>query len=145
MNTDKDIELNDADDTGICLNYIGNEDDDPVSDVDFTGTSVNHLDPDDTASDAMTVRGANHIDAQCEPDPAMMASPGSVSYQDPLGDVELGDMDDTGICLHYIDTDFDDPVSDVDFTGTSVNHLEADDDVATDAETAGRNRVRVNR
>ena len=60
-------------------------------------------------------------------------------------DIELNDADDTGICLNYIGNDFDDPVSDVDFTGTSVNHLEADDDVATDAETAGRNRVRVNR
>lgn len=28
MKTDKDIEKNDADDTGICLNYIDNEADD---------------------------------------------------------------------------------------------------------------------
>ena len=138
MNTDKDIEFNDADDTGICLNYIGNEADDPVSDVDFTGTTVNHLETDDTAV-GVTVRSASHIDAQCEPDPAMMVSPGSVSYQDPLGDVELGDMDDTGICLQYIDTDFDDPLSDVDFTGTSVNHL---DDDATDVGTPEHNPAR---
>lgn len=47
----------------------------------------------------------------------------AVAYQDPLGDVELGDMDDTGICMGYIDPDIDDPTSEVDMSGSEVNRL----------------------
>ena len=64
MNSEKDIELHDADDTGICLTFIEKEADDPTTDVDFTGTSVNHIETDDDAG--YTMRGRNHIDAQCE-------------------------------------------------------------------------------
>ena len=157
MNSDKDIELHDADDTGICLTCIENEADDPVTDVDFTGacvnriepdddpttdvdctgTSVNHIEPDDFV---YTARSGNHIDAQCEGDETEgMFSFGAISYRDPLGDVELGDTDDTGICLHYIDTDIDDPVTDVNFTGTSTMHMDDDDEEpTTDVDVTGR-------
>ena len=157
MNSDKDIELHDADDTGICLTCIENEADDPVTDVDFTGacvnriepdddpitdvnytgTSVNHIEPDDFVH---TARSGNHIDAQCEGDETEgMFSFGAISYRDPLGDVELGDTDDTGICLHYIDTDIDDPVTDVNFTGTSTMHMDDDDEEpTTDVDVTGR-------
>lgn len=74
----------------ICLNYIDNEADDPTFELNTTGRSMNHL------------------DAQCEPDPFTPPSMEAVAYQDPLGDVELGDMDDTGICMGYIDPDIDD-------------------------------------
>ena len=157
MNSDKDIELHDADDTGICLTCIEKEaddpvtdvdftgacvnhiepDDDPVTDVDFTGTSVNHIEPDDFVH---TARSGNHIDAQCEGDETEgMFSFGAVSYRDPLGDVELGDTDDTGICLHYIDTDIDDFEHDVNFTGTSIMHMDDDDEEpTTDVDVTGR-------
>ena len=65
----------------------------------------------------------NHLDAQCEPDPFTPPSMEAVAYQDPLGDVELGDMDDTGICMGYIDPDIDDPPSEVDMSGSEVNRL----------------------
>lgn len=105
MKIEKDIEKSDADDTGICLNYIDNTDDDPSYDLNSTGRSLNHL------------------DAQCEPDPFTPPSMEAVAYQDPLGDVELGDMDDTGICMGYLDNDADDPTTDVDISGSEINHL----------------------
>lgn len=105
MKTDKDIERNDADDTGICLNYIDNTDDDPIFDLNLTGRSLNHL------------------DAQCEPDPFVPATIDAVAYQDPLGDVEIGDIDDTGICMGYLDTEADDPTTDIDISGCEINHL----------------------
>lgn len=105
MKIDNDIEKNDADDTGICLNYIDNDADDPTFDLNLTGRSMNHL------------------DAQCEPDPFTPPSIEAVAYQDPLGDVELGDMDDTGICMGYIDPEIDDPTSEVDMSGSEVNRL----------------------
>ncbi|MCZ4052547.1 hypothetical protein NAI64_02265 [Oxalobacter sp. OxGP1] len=160
MNSEKDIELHDADDTGICLTFIEKEADDPTTDVDFTGTSVNHIEPDDdpttdvdftgtsvnhieTDDDAgYTMRGRNHIDAQCEGiDMDPMFAFGSVSYQDPLGDVELGDSDDTGICLHYIDTDteLDEFEPDLNLTGTSTMRMDDDDtDPTTDVDVTGR-------
>ena len=87
-----------------------------------------------------TARSGNHIDAQCEGDETEgMFSFGAISYRDPLGDVELGDTDDTGICLHYIDTDIDDPVTDVNFTGTSTMHMDDDDEEpTTDVDVTGR-------
>lgn len=137
MNSDKDIELHDADDTGICLTFIEKEADDPTTDVDYTGTSVNHIEPDDDAGHAL--RGRNHIDAQCEGiDIDHMFAFGSVSYQDPLGDVELGDSDDTGICLHYIDTDMDEFEPDLNLTGTSVMHMDDDNDPTTDIDVTGQ-------
>jgi hypothetical protein len=130
MNSDKDIELHDADDTGICLTCIEKEADDPVTDVDFTGTCVNHIEPDDFV---YTARSVNHIDAQYEGDKTEgMFSFGTISYRDPLGDVELGDTDDTGICLHYINTDIDDFEHDVNFTGTSIMHMDDDEEPTTD-------------
>ncbi len=157
MNSDKDIELHDADDTGICLTCIENEADDPVTDVDFTGACVNRIEPDDDPTTDVdctgtsvnhiepgdfvhTARSGNHIDAQCEGDETEgMFSFGAISYRDPLGDVELGDTDDTGICLHYIDTDIDDPVTDVNFTGTSTMHMDDDDEEpTTDVDVTGR-------
>ena len=157
MNSDKDIELHDADDTGICLTCIENEADDPVTDVDFTGACVNRIEPDDDPITDVnytgtsvnhiepgdfvhTARSGNHIDAQCEGDETEgMFSFGAISYRDPLGDVELGDTDDTGICLHYIDTDIDDPVTDVNFTGTSTMHMDDDDEEpTTDVDVTGR-------
>ena len=178
MNPDKDTELHDADDTGICLTFIEKEADDPTTDVDYTGTSVNHIEPDDdpttdvdytgtsvnhiepdddpttdvdytgtsvnhieTDDDAgYTLRGRNHIDAQCEGiDMDPMFTFGSVSYQDPLGDVELGDSDDTGICLHYLDTDTDEFEPDLNLTGTSSMHMDDDDtDPTTDVDVTGR-------
>lgn len=157
MNSDKDIELHDADDTGICLTCIENEADDPVTDVDFTGACVNRIEPDDDPTTDVdctgtsvnhiepgdfvhTARSGNHIDAQCEGDETEgMFSFGAISYRDLLGDVELGDTDDTGICLHYIDTDIDDPVTDVNFTGTSTMHMDDDDEEpTTDVDVTGR-------
>ena len=157
MNSDKDIELHDADDTGICLTCIENEADDPGTDVDFTGACVNRIEPDDDPTTDVdctgtsvnhiepgdfvhTARSGNHIDAQCEGDETEgMFSFGAISYRDPLGDVELGDTDDTGICLHYIDTDIDDPVTDVNFTGTSTMHMDDDDEEpTTDVDVTGR-------
>ncbi len=105
MKSDKDIEKNDADDTGICLNYIDDEADDPTFDLNLTGRSMNHM------------------DAQCEPDPFTPASIETLAYQDPLGDVEIGDIDDTGICMGYVDNDADDPTTDVDISGCEINHL----------------------
>lgn len=161
MNFDKDIELHDADDTGICLTFIENEaddpltdvdftgacvnriepDDDPTTDVDFTGTSVNRIEPDDFI---VSGRSGNHIDAQCEGDETEgMFSFGSVSYRDPLGDVELGDTDDTGICLHYIDTDLDAFEPDVNFTGTSTMRMDDDEEPTTDVDVTGRGIARL--
>ena len=126
----------DVDCTGTSVNHI-EPDDDPTTDVDYTGTSVNHIEPGDFVH---TARSGNHIDAQCEGDETEgMFSFGAISYRDPLGDVELGDTDDTGICLHYIDTDIDDPVTDVNFTGTSTMHMDDDDEEpTTDVDVTGR-------
>ena len=98
---------------------------------------VNHIEPGDFVH---TARSGNHIDAQCEGDETEgMFSFGAISYRDPLGDVELGDTDDTGICLHYIDTDIDDPITDVNFTGTSTMHMDDDDEEpTTDVDVTGR-------
>ena len=144
MNSEKDIELHDADDTGICLTFIEKEADDPTTDVDFTGTSVNHIEPDDdpTTDVDFTGTSVNHIEPECEGiDMDPMFAFGSVSYQDPLGDVELGDSDDTGICLHYIDTDteLDEFEPDLNLTGTSTMHMDDDDtDPTTDVDVTGR-------
>ena len=50
MNSEKDIELHDADDTGICLPYIDTDTelDEFEPDLNLTGTSTMHMDDDDT-------------------------------------------------------------------------------------------------
>ena len=156
MNSDKDIEMHDADDTGICLTFIENEADDPTTDVDFTGTSINHIEPEDDPTTDVDYTGTsisriepddfthvgrsgNHIDAQCEGDETEgMFTFDSISYRDPLGDVELGDTDDTGICLHYLDTDSDEFEPDVNFTGTSIMHMDDDEESSSDVDVTGR-------
>lgn len=123
MNTEKDIDLHDADDTGICMTCIENEADDPATDIDVSGACVNRIEQENDDTAAPAGRHPNHIDASCEGNDTDAASFGSLSYQDPLGDVELGDADDTGICMHYIDTDIDDPETDVDVTGRGIEAL----------------------
>lgn len=125
MTTDKktalynvDEPVTDADYTGASVSYL-EPDDDPVTDVDFTGASISSIEADD-----FVYTERNSIDAYSEGAESDHFVFSTVSYQDPLGDVELGDSDDTGICLHYMDADdYEDYDTDVDVTGRGISHL----------------------
>ena len=179
MNPDKDTELHDADDTGICLTFIEKEADDPTTDVDCTGTSINHIEPDDDPTTDVDYTGTsvNHIEPDDDPttdvdytgtsvnhietdDDAGYTLRGTQPHRRPVRRHRHGPHvhlrfrllsrtrwatsnsathDDTGICLHYLDTDTDEFEPDLNLTGTSSMHMDDDDtDPTTDVDVTGR-------
>lgn len=118
-----DDPITDVSASGTTITHMDDDLDDPVSDIDLTGKSISSLTQDDYNYTGCAIDALSESDNEL----SLNISFSTISYRDPLGDVEIGDSDDTGICMGYVDYvegDDLDPITETNASASSLRFVE---------------------